>query len=399
MLQIARPADRQTALTLAKDFQPKMGKRYASGRNYDRGPGRHIAVSNLSPYLRRRIITEQEVVQLALDAHGLEGAEKFIQEVFWRSYFKGWLERRPSIWAEYKEALDAQPFQLDTDRRLRKNYDAAIQGLTGIECFDAWADELVSTGYLHNHARMWFASIWVFTLRLPWELGADFFFRNLLDGDPASNTCSWRWVAGLHTLGKSYAASAWNIEKFTNGRFAPDDKDFAKVEGAIDDTATLPEVTPVRDVIHPTKDASSVLLLTEEDCSADLSFFPDLTITKIIAIKSSHLRGASTLHMINDFEEAALADAALRLEKSGYPAAEFILAEDPSPLRKALGDADQIVTTFLPLGPLRDWVTAHQVPLRQVMRPWDTEIWPKATAGFFKVKKAIPSVVAKFEML
>jgi deoxyribodipyrimidine photo-lyase len=67
--------------------------------------------------------------------------------------------------------------------------------------------ELVETGYLHNHARMWFASIWIFTLRLPWELGADFFLRHLLDGDAASNTLSWRWVAGLHTKGKHYCGA------------------------------------------------------------------------------------------------------------------------------------------------------------------------------------------------
>jgi deoxyribodipyrimidine photo-lyase len=77
--------------------------------------------------------------------------------------------------------------------------------------FDDWAQELVATGYLHNHARMWFASIWIFTLRLPWELGADFFLRHLIDGDPASNTLSWRWVGGLHTPGKTYLATADNI--------------------------------------------------------------------------------------------------------------------------------------------------------------------------------------------
>ena len=65
---------------------------------------------------------------------------------------------------------------------------------------------------------MWFASIWIHTLNLPWQLGADF-FKNLLDGDPASNTLSWRWVAGLHTQGKCYLATENNIKKFTNNRF------------------------------------------------------------------------------------------------------------------------------------------------------------------------------------
>ena len=58
---------------------------------------------------------------------------------------------------------------------------------------------LKEDGYLLNHVRMWFASIWIFTFNLPWQLGANFFMENLLDGDPASNTLSWRWVAGLQT--------------------------------------------------------------------------------------------------------------------------------------------------------------------------------------------------------
>ena len=104
---------------------------------------------------------------------------------------------------------------------MRAGYRAAIDGETGIECFDAWSAELCETGYLHNHARMWFASIWIFTLKLPWRLGADFFYRHLLDGDAASNTLSWRWVAGLHTRGKPYAARADNIATYSGGRFTP----------------------------------------------------------------------------------------------------------------------------------------------------------------------------------
>ncbi|MFC6496039.1 FAD-binding domain-containing protein [Gemmobacter lanyuensis] len=180
-------------------FVPCMGRRYANGRNTDHGPGAHQAVSMLSPYIRRRLVLESEVVAAALAAHGPAESEKFVQEVIWRGYFKGWLERRPQIWTRYRQGLTADLAALGRDRRLRRDVDRAMQGQTGLACFDAWAEELVETGYLHNHARMWFASIWIFTLGLPWRLGADFFLRHLLDGDPASNTLGWRWVAGLHT--------------------------------------------------------------------------------------------------------------------------------------------------------------------------------------------------------
>ncbi|MEM9852667.1 MAG: FAD-binding domain-containing protein, partial [Pseudomonadota bacterium] len=215
-------------------FTPRMGRRYTSGRNYDRGPGRHRDVSVLSPYVRRRLVLEEELAAAAVREHGPDGAEKFIQEVVWRGYFKGWLERRPATWAAYRDGLDRDLQALETDRALRKRYDKAAAGHTGIDCFDAWVEELTDTGYLHNHARMWFASIWIFTLGLPWRLGADLFYRNLLDGDPASNTLGWRWVAGLHTRGKTYAAQAWNITKFTEQRFTPREADLATDTRALD---------------------------------------------------------------------------------------------------------------------------------------------------------------------
>ncbi|MEM1289778.1 MAG: FAD-binding domain-containing protein, partial [Pseudomonadota bacterium] len=217
------PPSRAAALERLTDYAPQAGRAYASGRNTDPGPGKPQAVSMLSPYLRRRMITEREVVAEVLKHHSLEAAEKFIQEVFWRAYFKGWLEMRPSVWDRYLIERQNGFRDLEKDGALLRDYEAAIAGETGIEGFDDWAQELVETGWLHNHARMWFASIWIFTLRLPWALGADFFYQHLIDADPASNTLSWRWVGGLHTRGKTYLARADNIAKFTNGRFRPTD--------------------------------------------------------------------------------------------------------------------------------------------------------------------------------
>ena len=181
-------ATRQAGLDQLKAFIPHAGANYAKRRNYDFGPGQHSAVSQLSPYIRHRLIREDEVLRAVLDQHSSQNAEKFIQEVFWRTYWKGWLEMRPSVWGAYWAELALAWDQVQTQSGLRSEWEAACKGETGIECFDAWARELAQTGYLHNHSRMWFASIWIFTLRLPWALGADFFLRHLLDGDPASNT-------------------------------------------------------------------------------------------------------------------------------------------------------------------------------------------------------------------
>ena len=206
---------RTAALERLSAFAPKAGRTYAERRNYDLGPGQHSDVSTLSPYVRCRLITEEEVLQAVLAKHSRETAEKFVQEVYWRTYWKGWLELRPQVWDHYRQLLSRAWNDVQTQGGLRARWETACKGETGIDCFDAWAHELAATGYLHNHARMWFASIWVFTLELPWELGADFFMRHLLDGDPASNTLSWRWVSGIQTQGKTYLARTSNISKFT----------------------------------------------------------------------------------------------------------------------------------------------------------------------------------------
>ena len=256
---------RATGETILQAFVPRMGSRYANGRNTDHGPGAQKAVSGLSPFIRRRLVLESDAVAAALAAHGPEHAEKFVQEVIWRGYFKGWLERRPQAWASYVTGLEADLAALDRDRRRRHDVDRAMSGQTGLECFDAWATELVDTGYLHNHARMWVASIWIFTLGLPWRLGADFFYRHLLDGDAASNTLGWRWVAGLHTRGKPYPADAQNIATFTAGRFTPrpaDLADLAEVTEGLKATEPdgLPSVLPLRAFLAPKPGQPTALL-------------------------------------------------------------------------------------------------------------------------------------------
>ena len=170
-------------------------------------PG-HVHVSRLSAAIRYRLITEDEVAKVALDEHDFSTVEKFVQEVYWRLYWKSWLELRPQVWSAYHS--DFVGFGSGAHQETEK----VLGGNSGIEIFDYFADELITTGYLHNHSRMWFASMWIHEFKLPWQLGAEFFHQYLLDGDSASNTLSWRWVAGLHTTGKNYLARAANIEKY-----------------------------------------------------------------------------------------------------------------------------------------------------------------------------------------
>lgn len=383
---------RAAGLSRLEAFLPNAGRTYAARRNHDLGPDDRSNVSALSPWIRCRLIEEETVLARTLDRHTEAAAEKFVQEVIWRAYFKGWLEQHPSVWTGYVTAVRNLTARLEADASLARDHADAISGRTGIDCFDAWTGELRETGYLHNHARMWFASIWIFTLRLPWQLGAQFFLDHLLDGDPASNTLSWRWVGGLHTRGKTYLARADNIAQYTDGRFNPAGQ-LARHAEPLDEPG-LPVRTGLA-VARPIPATGRIgLLITPEDLSADTAF-PDLKPAAILALArpcGSHPAGAFAAGGIS--EAARLAEAhfgldvacrhdtdwtALILEWAGHHALDAIVtAHAPAgPVATALAEAGQT----LPL------------PIIQVMRAYDRLMWPHATRGFFAVKKKIPGLL------
>ena len=396
---------REQALQQLAAFVPRAGRAYADRRNYDYGPSERSNVSALSPYIRHRLITESEVVEAVLQAHSPLAAEKFIQEVCWRTYWKGWLEQRPDVWNNYLTEVTAQRERVRTNTGLATAVTSATQGTTGIACFDAWARELVETGYMHNHARMWFASIWIFTLRLPWELGADFFLRHLLDGDPASNTLSWRWVAGLHTAGKTYLARADNIANYTGRRFEPARDDLASFAVALDEVETYARValpTPAR-VDRGTR---AVLLVTEEDLSPESWPLAGVDVCGVAVLDPGPGQGpANFAALAQAFKAGARADAAKRAAGHwGRPVLSIVNATDLTGFAQQCG-ASAIVTTIVPAGYVRSQISglgpacaAIGVPLLEISRRWDSLLWPFAKAGFFQLKTRIPAVLAELNL-
>ena len=387
-------------------FAPNMGRAYAQGRNFDRGAGAHRDVSMLSPYIRRRLLTEQEVIATAIKSQGAEASAKFIDEVIWRGYFKGWLEQRPEVWDSYMAGLRQDLAKMQGDAGLRHAVHAAETGQTGLHYFDSWALELIETGYLHNHARMWFASIWIFTLKLPWRVGADFFLRHLLDGDPASNTLSWRWVAGLHTRGKPYVAQADNIARFTNEHFVPRAQELTQNAAGLEalEPDGLPACKAPRSPLAPQRHLPTALLLTEEDCRIEDFPIEDLICTTAATLAASPLRSPREVaRPVVHFEAGALADVA---QRSGLAVSSMVLGAPSDLAQWALqSGAEQIVTPYVPVGPLRDWLVrakpeldAAGISLAEWRRDWDAMIWPYATAGFFKVKKQIPKFLREISL-
>ena len=393
---------RAAALERLDAFVPRAGRDYATRRNHDL-PG-HPHVSSLSPYLRHRVLTEAEVCAAVVARFAPSTAEKFIQEVCWRTYFKGWLERRPGTWRAYRTGLDRARDRLSTEAGLRREWEAACEGTTGIEPFDHWAREVVRTGYMHNHARMWFASIWMHTLRLPWELGADFFLRHLLDGDPASNTLSWRWVAGLHTRGRTYRARASNIGRYTGGRF--DASALGHVlarEAPVPEEGAHPEPGPVPEDTDWDRSLRTGMVLHDDELHPDYLFArgltPDATVVLTAAADRSPLEVSA---QVRAFTRALADDACARLRddvraRSGDDACSVTDEVDAVAAWARATGLEQVVAPYAPVGPVRDKLDALEgqldIPLVRPLRAWDAAAWPHATAGFFKVKKAIPRLL------
>ncbi len=391
------PPSRDAALARLQEFLPRAGIAYARSRNFERGDAGHANVSRLSPYLRHRVLSEAEVISAAIRMHGAEAAGKFVQEVMWRSWSKGWLELRPAVWAGYRAGVARGLDRIGSEGGLRMRWEDACAGRTGIGCFDHWAQELAATGYLHNHARMWFASIWIFTLGLPWELGADFFLRHLLDGDPASNTLGWRWVAGLQPNGRAYAATAENISRYTEGRFRPAGLNETP-EPLCEGTLPAPRNLPGSGRLAP--DARTGWLLAEDDLSPEIAP-PGNPVPLAVLTAPAARSPLCVAPQVEAFAGALARDAIARLSPR---CASTTRLDQPEALADwAAGHGlRQIATSWMPVGPMSELLagaepalSAQGISLVQMRRGWDSRCWPLATHGFFRFAQSIPELLAE----
>ncbi len=402
---------RAAGLSRLAEFLPRAGRDYQTYRNYDYGPGRHFNVSRLSPYLSTRLIRETEVLEATLRQYSKQEAYKFVQEIFWRGYWKGWLEQRPNLWKSYWEILPSSLEQLEEDPRAKSNYLAACLGETGIQIYDSWVRELVETGYLHNHARMWFASIWIFTLRLPWELGADFFYRHLIDGDPASNTLGWRWVAGLHTKGKTYLASPSNIIKYASKRLDPspfnsEGLDQLNTRGfPIEDVipASSLRFTSLSHHERPEFNNSTQrcgFLINENDLSAEIPkealHLAALGPTSrspigLSSIPVGDFLGQSTSQTLRSVK--SLTSRHLNIETDAQSTEGVVSWATTNQLTN-------VVTTYAPVGPTRTALATiqrqlkqHKIPVSFIGDEYDQAVWPHTTRGFFQLNREIDDIL------
>ncbi len=355
---------------------------YSKLRNFDYGPDNRSNISCLSPYITHGVISELEVIKKSLSKFSFSKNEKFIQEVLWRTYWKGWLELRPNVWTDYLNELK----KIREEFKDNQNYRNAIGGNTNIECFNEWIKELKETNYLHNHARMWFASIWIFTLDLPWQLGAEFFMKHLYDGDAASNTLGWRWVAGIQTQGKNYLASEWNIKKFTNNRFS----NIKLNENAPPKTSDKTYAASKLEFNNPQNLEEKNLLIFENNLSFEISDFKDQKFKKIFLISNKNENRTIELsEKLVKFKSQLIEDQKKRLEEKSINTEIIDLSE--------IQNINETYYGLYPtVGENLDFINTNNLKIEFLYRKLDEFSWQYCNKGFFNFKNYIPKIITTF---
>tara|TARA_S200000501_G_scaffold379024_1_gene446657 strand:- start:45204 stop:46376 length:1173 start_codon:yes stop_codon:yes gene_type:complete len=378
------------ALSQMHSFVESKANRYQAMRNYDFGKLEENYVSGLSPAISRRIITEEVFLKTILKSFSFSRAEKLIQEVCWRTYWKGYLENRSQIWTNYLTDLINLKYL-----KASQEYKTASEGKTEIECFNKWINELVGNGYLHNHTRMWFSSIWIHTLKLPWQLGAELFMKFLLDADPASNTLSWRWVAGNHTLGKTYLANPSNIKKFTGGRLFPENQLALQAKETNQDGTIEVSTVKIEKIRNP--EFVECLLVHENDLS-----FENIPLSNILLIQDKSLLAYDRSKFVRHFIDDALIDCKNRITKQFDKEIQLLNFDRIDALKDLVAKREiKIIHTPYPaVGALREKILQIEklvpVKINFLYSKWDQAFWPHADRGFFKLKKKIPEIINSF---
>jgi deoxyribodipyrimidine photo-lyase len=355
---------------------------YSKLRNFDFGVNNRSNISCLSPYITHGIISELELIKKSLNKFSFVKNEKFIQEILWRTYWKGWLELRPNVWTDYLSELK----KIRNEYTDNAEYKNAIEGNTNIECFNEWVNELKEKNYLHNHARMWFASIWIFTLELPWQLGAEFFMKHLFDGDAAANTLGWRWVAGIQTPGKNYLASEWNIQKFTNNRF----KNIKLKESALPKISNKNYFASKLEFNNPQNFEEKNLLIFENSLSFEFNDFNKQKFKKIILISNKSENRAIVLsENVMKFKSQLIEDQKKRLEEKSISCEIIDLTE----IQNINEDTYGLYPT---IGENLDYINLNKLKIEFLYRKLDQFSWQYCNKGFFNFKNYIPKIITTF---
>ena len=243
---------------------------------------------------------------------------------------------------------------------------------------------------------MWFSSIWIFTLKLPWQLGADYFMNHLIDGDIASNTLSWRWVAGLHTKGKHYIAYPENIKKYTSNSFYPKNKLNTNPSPIIENKVYTPQFIKYKRENNKHK-SKSAILIHENDLSLENIDHYDF----IFIQEKPFLQSNRSIKVENYISKCLLEN--FKILKKGHPKKVYNFnLNDPKKFNEILfkNNIKYLSMSYPYLGYLKlnldKFLKDIQLEVYIFNTSWDTKIWPHCSKGFFKLKKNIPQLLSEY---
>jgi len=233
---------------------------------------------------------------------------------------------------------------------------------------------------------MWFASIWIFTLDLPWQLGAEFFMKHLYDGDAAANTLGWRWVAGIQTQGKNYLASEWNIKKFTNNRF----NNIKLNENAPPKTSDKTYTESKLKFNNPKNLEEKNLLIFENNLSFEIGDFKDQKFKKVFLVFNKNENRTIELgEKLVKFKAQLIEDQKKRLEDKSINTEIIDLSE--------IQNINEISYGLYPtVGENLDFINSNNLKIEFLYRKLDQFSWQYCNKSFFNFKNYIPKIITTF---
>jgi deoxyribodipyrimidine photo-lyase len=269
--------------------------KYAKTRNFINGD-----VTYLSAYISRGVISVQQIKEVVFQkGYKPYQIENFLQELAWREYYQ-------RVWQVKKENILEDLKQQQPDFLHTQIPTAVIGAATGIQIIDDQINSLYATGYLHNHIRMYLAAMVCNNAKSHWLAPARWMYYHLLDGDLASNSCSWQWVAGSFSS-KKYYCNQENINKYTSSHqqqtFLDHSYEYIATMpvpnalepiGTVDLTTILPSTSvPVLDVTKPT--------LLYNSYNLDPNWRAGENANRILLLEPSHFNKYPVSEKVIDF--------------------------------------------------------------------------------------------------
>jgi len=273
------PTDFVSILSKVNTINPE---KYSKTRNFLNGD-----ITYLSPYISRGVISTKQIMDAILkNGFTFLQSEKLIQELAWREYYQRvWQIKKEQIWDDLKQA---QP-SVDHYEML----NSLINCNTGIQVIDEQISQLYESGYLHNHIRMYLAAIACNIGKAHWKMPAKWLYYHLLDGDIASNNCSWQWVAGSFSS-KKYYCNQENINKYTNtvqsGTFLDNTYEqivTIQVPNSLKATASSQLNTILPDTKLPTLDLSKPTLIYNS-YNLDPAWRANESVNRVLLLEPTH---------------------------------------------------------------------------------------------------------------